>query len=128
MALREQLKILVVDDTSTSRGLISQALDSIGIDHVTTATSAQSAFSAMLRRPVHIAISDYLMPGMNGLELLKLMRETPQTKRIGFILITGRPTDQMIEVGKKLGMNNFLEKPFDAGKLQTSIEQIVGRL
>jgi len=128
MALRDQLRIMVVDDMSTSRGLITQALDGFGITNVTSAENGRSALSHLAKAPVHLVISDYNMPEMDGLHLLKHLRGTPQTSKVGFILITGRTEQQIIDHGKKLGMNNFLKKPFQPDDLKTCIEAVVGRL
>ncbi len=128
MALRDQLRILVVDDMSTSRGLITQALDSFGITQVSVADDARSALDSLARFPVHLVISDYNMPGMTGLHLLQNLRGNPATRQTGFILITGRADPQMIETGRRLGMNNFITKPFVPQDLRACIEAVVGRL
>ncbi|APE43498.1 hypothetical protein BOO69_08805 [Sulfitobacter alexandrii] len=128
MALRDQLHIMVVDDMSTSRGLITQALDSFGVRHVFTADNGKQALQNLNARPVHLVISDYNMPEMDGLNLLHNLRAGARTKGIGFILITGRAEQQIIDHGKKLGMNNYLKKPFEPADLRRCIEQVVGRL
>lgn len=128
MSLRDQLRVMVVDDMSTSRGLITQALDAIGIRNVATAADGKSALAALAKSPVHLVISDYNMPEMDGLHLLHYLRNSPQTQKTGFLLITGRADPAVINKGKQLGMNNFLAKPFQAADLKTSIEAIVGRL
>ncbi len=128
MALRDQLKILVVDDMSTSRGLLTQALDTMGVRQVTFATDGPGALAALARAPAHLVISDYNMPGMDGLELLRTLREKPATRSLGFILITGRADPGIIGTGRKLGMNNFLTKPFTPTDLRGCIEAVVGRL
>ena len=128
MALREQLRVMVVDDMSTSRGLITQALDAIGIRNIATAGDGKSALQTLARAPVHLVISDYNMPEMDGLHLLYYLRKTPQTAKVGFLLITGRAEPAIIEKGKQLGMNNYLKKPFQPAELKSAIEAIVGRL
>lgn len=128
MALRDQLRVLVVDDMSTSRGLITQALDSFGIRNIVTADNGTTALKALAQKPCHLVISDYNMPEMDGLKLLHYLRATPQTKGIGFVLITGRAEQQIIDHGKKLGMNNYLKKPFEPADLRNCIEAVVGRL
>ena len=128
MALREQLRIMVVDDMSTSRGLITQALDSIGIRNVATASDGKSALQALEKAPAHLVISDYNMPEMDGLHLLHYLRSKPQTAKTGFLLITGRADQTVINKGRQLGMNNFLKKPFEPADLKSAIEAIVGRL
>jgi two-component system chemotaxis response regulator CheY len=128
MSLREKLRVMVVDDMATSRGLITQALESFGISNIATATDGKSALAALARAPVHLVISDYNMPEMDGLHLLHYLRNTPQTQKIGFLLITGRADPAVINKGKQLGMNNYVAKPFQAADLKAAIETIVGRL
>lgn len=119
---------MVVDDMSTSRGLITQALDAMGIRNVATAPDGKTALAAIQRSPVHLVISDYNMPEMDGLHLLHYMRSSPQTQNTGFLLITGRADPVVINKGKQLGMNNYLPKPFQTTDLKNAIEAIVGRL
>lgn len=128
MSLRDQIRIMVVDDMSTSRGLITQALDSFGIRNVSTSENGVDALKALSSRPVHLVISDYNMPQMDGFQLLQHLRSSPKTKGVGFILITGRAEQQIIDHGKKLGMNNYLKKPFEQSGLRSCIEAVVGRL
>ena len=128
MSLREKLRVMVVDDMSTSRGLITQALDSIGIQNIATAGDGKTALAAITKSPVHLVISDYNMPEMDGLHLLHYLRNSPATQKIGFLLITGRAEPAIINKGKQLGMNNYLPKPFQPADLKSAIEAIVGRL
>lgn len=128
MALRDQIRIMVVDDMSTSRGLITQALDAFGVRNVASTSDGPTALKTLETHPVHLVISDYNMPGMDGLQLLHHLRTTPKTKGVGFILITGKADKSIIDHGRKLGMNNFLKKPFEPKELQTCIEAVVGRL
>jgi len=128
MALRDQLRIMVVDDMSTSRGLITQALDAMGIRQVGYASDGPGALASIEKAPVHLVVSDYNMPGMDGLQLLQALRGNPRTKGVGFILITGRADREIIENGRRLGMNNFLKKPFLPQELRSCIEAVVGRL
>ena len=128
MALRDQIRIMVVDDMSTSRGIITQTLDGLGVRHVSTAEDGANALDILARAPVHLVISDYNMPNMDGLKLLHNLRSSAKTKGIGFILITGRAEQQIIDYGRKLGMNNYLKKPFEAQDLRKCIETVVGPL
>lgn len=128
MALRDQLRTIVVDDMSTSRGLITQALDGFGLRQVETAPDGASALDKISTWPVHLVISDMNMPGMNGLQLLHALRTNQATRGVGFLLITGKADREIIETGKKLGMNNFVKKPFQPNDLRNAIEAVVGRL
>ena len=91
-------------------GLITQALDAFGITNVSTAEDGQDALKILAAAPVHLVISDYNMPNMDGLKLLHNLRSAEKTKGVGFILITGRAEQQIIDYGRKLGMNNYLKK------------------
>ncbi len=128
MALRDQLRIMVVDDMSTSRGLITQALDGFGIPNVATSSDGPGALKVLEKSPVHLVISDFNMPGMDGLQLLHHLRSTAKTKGVGFILITGKADKAIIDKGRQLGMNNFLKKPFEPSDFGGCIEAVVGRL
>ena len=79
MALRDQIRIMVVDDMSTSRGLITQALDGFGIRTVYTSDDGAAALVQLHRTPVHLVISDYNMPNMDGLTFLHHLRSQPAT-------------------------------------------------
>lgn len=128
MSLKEKLHVLVVDDMSTSRGLITQALDEIGIKHYRMEADAESAWQGLVAKPVHLVISDFNMPRMNGLQLLAAIRAHQPISRTGFILITGRPEQEIIDHGMRLGMNNYLKKPFDTPQMKACIERVVGSL
>ncbi|MEX0369087.1 MAG: response regulator [Tateyamaria sp.] len=128
MALRDQIRIMVVDDMSTSRGLIVQGLEALGVRHISTAANGVNALDVLSKSPAHLVISDYNMPNMDGLKLLHSLRSATKTKGIGFILVTGRTEPQIVEYGRKLGMNNYLKKPFAPLDLRNCIESIVGPL
>ncbi|MFY0660388.1 MAG: response regulator [Shimia sp.] len=128
MSLKDKLHILVVDDMSTSRGLITQALDEIGIVNYRTENDGAQAWRSLAAKPVHLILSDFNMPGMDGLQLLEGIRGNKATARTGFILITGRADPDTINKGVKLGMNNFIKKPFETAQLKACIEKVVGPL
>lgn len=128
MALRDQIRIMVVDDMSTSRGLIVQGLEALGIRHISTAADGSNALTVLAKAPAHLVISDYNMPNMDGLRLLHSLRSGQNTRGIGFILVTGRAEPQIIDHGRKLGMNNYLKKPFEPKQLRHCIETVVGPL
>jgi len=128
MSLREKLQVMVVDDMATSRSLILQSLESFGLQNVQWAADGKGAMTGLSKKPAHLVISDFNMPGMSGLELLAALRKSERMAKVGFILITGRPDQNMVDLGRKLGMNNFVKKPFEAKDLLKAIEAVVGRL
>jgi len=128
MSLRDQIRIMVVDDMATSRGLIINALQEIGIKNYTFENSGDAAFKKLANMPVHLILSDHNMPGMSGLDFLKAVRSYQPTARTGFILITGSPDPNLVQTGIKLGLNNFIKKPFSTLQLKACIEKVVGPL
>jgi len=128
MSTKDNIHIMVVDDMSTSRGLITQALDWMGIKNYKYCADGESALRSISAAPVHLVISDYNMPGMDGLALLHALRSNQQTQRIGFILLTGSADPSLIEKGRQLAMNNYLKKPFSPDALKGCIERVVGPL
>ena len=128
MSLKNQLHVMVVDDMSVSRALIVQALEWMGIKNIAVVNDGGEASRKLAAAPVHLVISDYNMPGSSGLDLLETLRLNKVTQRIGFILITGKADRSIIERGQKLGMNNFITKPFTPEQLKACIERVVGRL
>jgi two-component system chemotaxis response regulator CheY len=128
MGMKESLRIMVVDDMATSRGLITQALDDIGVKNYLTENDGRAALTRMASNPVHLVLSDYNMPGLDGLGLLKAVRSQQATQKVGFILVTGRPTPEIVSEAKKLGLNNMIKKPFTSASMKQCIESVVGRL
>jgi two-component system, chemotaxis family, chemotaxis protein CheY len=68
------------------------------------------------------------MPKLDGLGLLRAVREYEPTKKAAFILVTGRGDHSVIEQGKKYGLNNYLAKPFTVAAMKAAVEAVVGRL
>jgi two-component system chemotaxis response regulator CheY len=128
MSLKDSLRVMVVDDMATSRGLITQALDDIGIKNYVTENDGKRAFEKLAASPVHLVLSDYNMPGMDGIGLLKHVRSHQPTQKMGFILVTGRPTPEIVAEAKKYGLNNMIKKPFTSASMKQCIESVVGRL
>ncbi|MFN3275048.1 MAG: response regulator [Paracoccus sp. (in: a-proteobacteria)] len=128
MPLKSNLHVMVVDDMTISRALVEQALDWAGISNVQYEAAGDAAYRKLVAAPVHLVISDYNMPGMDGLQLLEALRQTKSTQRIGFILITGTANRELIERGQRAGMNNFIAKPFTKEALLRAIETVTGKL
>lgn len=128
MPLRDMLRVLVVDDMSTSRGIVLQALDGLGIRNTAYAENGKLGLIQARQDQPHLVLSDLYMPELNGLQLLQHLRAEPLTQKMGFILITGRGDDSVIRTGRKFGMNNFLNKPFTPAQLRDCIEAVVGNL
>ena len=128
MSILTKLEVMVVDDTSVSRMLITESLAEIGVKNISMAKDGKQALAALMAKPVHLVISDMNMPGLDGLGLLKALREFKPTSKIGFILLTGSADKSLIERGRQFGLNNFIAKPFSTKAVKTAIEAVVGKL
>ncbi len=128
MGVADQLRVLIVDDTSTSRLLLRDALDQIGVSKVFFATDGEKALKFMMDTPAHLVISDLNMPIMDGMGLLKAIRGYKPTQRVPFIVLTGQADRAIIETAAKLGVNNYLVKPITVAKLRSAMEAIFGKL
>ena len=128
MSLKDSLRVMIVDDMGVSRGLLIQAIEEMGIWKNQAENDGRIALTKLVSDPVHLVLSDYNMPGMDGLELLQALRQNKTTARIGFILVTGNPTPDLVSRGKALGLNNIIKKPFSTACMKQCIESVVGRL
>ena len=128
MAFKSQLKVLVVDDQRTSRMLINDALDQIGIRQISFAADGEEALKVMMTSPSHVIISDFNMPKLDGLQLLKAIRAFPATKKVPFFILTGRGDRELVQKAAGLGANNFLIKPLTAPVLLKTLETVLGKL
>lgn len=128
MSLRDNLKVMVVDDMSVSRALISRSLDEIGLKQYVVETDAAVALGKLATSPVHLIISDMNMPGMDGLQMLEALRNNAMTQKIGFIMITGSATEEVLMKCQQLGANNLVRKPFTTASLKAGIQRVVGPL
>lgn len=127
MSMRNKLHVMVVDDMSTSRGILTQGLDRLGVTNYKSENSGVGAYNSLAAQPVHLVLSDYNMPGLNGIDLLRELRKTPQTQKIAFILVTGSPTPEVVQEGRSLRINSILKKPFTDEQLKVCIEQVLGQ-
>jgi two-component system, chemotaxis family, chemotaxis protein CheY len=128
MPLASALKVLIADDQQTSRLLIRSGLADIGIRQVEMAKDGEEALSMLIQQPAHLVISDYHMPKMNGVELLRAVRGNAPTKKSAFFLLTGVESKEFMQMAMSLQVNNYLKKPVDVPELKKKIEAVFGAL
>jgi two-component system chemotaxis response regulator CheY len=122
------LKVLIVDDQNSVRQMTRLTLEEIGIRHIQEAENGRQAMEMATVQPVDLIISDFNMPELDGLGLLRAVRGHPVTRKVPFILLTGRGDRELVVKAAQAGVNNYLVKPFTAEILRTKIEQVVGKL
>ncbi|RFC65372.1 response regulator [Fulvimarina endophytica] len=128
MSFKDQFKVLIVDDHRTSRMIVLDALQQLGIKQLMYAEDGEAALKMMMTKPAHLIISDFNMPKLNGLQLLKAIRSYKPTNKTPFIILSGRGDQELVRQAIALGVNNFLPKPITVPVLRKSIEAIVGRI
>jgi DNA-binding response OmpR family regulator len=119
------MRILIAEDDVTSRGMLAAVLQKAGHEPVETVDGAQAW--AVLQEPdaPRIAILDWMMPKMNGLEVLRRVRALPTDRTPYIFLLTTKTEKAEIIAGLDAGANDYLAKPFDPGELRARVE--VGR-
>lgn len=122
------IKVLVVDDQLAMRTLTRSTLTQLGFTDVSDACDGEEALKSLVGKPAHLVISDYNMPKMDGLGLLRAVRAHPPIAQTAFIMLTGRADRDLVQRAVQFGVNNYLVKPFTAADLKSKIEQVFGPL
>lgn len=122
------IKVMVVDDQSSMREMIRRSLQDLGFRDVRARGCASAALDEMRTDRVHLVISDYNMPEMDGLQLLAAVRSDPVINKTVFIMLTGSSDRELVQKAAALGVNNYLVKPFAPGALKEKIERVFGAL
>ncbi len=130
MPLASSVTVLVVDDQQTIRALARMALEQWGVGQILEAVDGEEALKVILthKTPIHLIISDYNMPKMNGLSLLRAVRVHEPISKTAFIMLTGRADKEMVVSAVKHGVNNYVVKPFSPETLREKIEAVIGPL
>ena len=128
MDVNKNLKILVVDDFATMRKVIRNLLKQGGFENVAEAEDGVAALKVLKSQPVDFVISDWNMPNMSGLELLKAVRADEELKEMPFLMVTAEALKDNVVAAVKAGVSNYIVKPFTAEVLNEKIEKIVKSL
>jgi len=119
-----KMKILVVDDFSTMRRIVKNILRQIGFSNIEEAEDGNGALARMRQDKYDLVISDWNMPNMSGLELLKAIRADSALKGVPVLMVTAEAKKENVLEAIKAGVNNYIVKPFTAEILREKIEKI----
>jgi len=122
------LNVLVVDDQQMMREFISARLRELGINQVAVVASAAEALKQLHQEKFDLIISDWIMPDMTGLDLVKAVRGHPVLKKMPIIMASTWPGRDQKEQATAEGVNHYLVKPFEAGQLRDSLQDLFGTL
>ncbi|MDD5475955.1 MAG: chemotaxis response regulator CheY [Syntrophales bacterium] len=117
-------KVLIVDDFSTMRKVIRNLLKQLGYENIVEAEDGVVALDALKKEKIDFVISDWNMPNMTGLELLKRVRADGALSKTPFLMVTAESLKENIVEAVKEGVDNYIVKPFTADVLGEKISQI----
>lgn len=125
VAVKDSIRILVVDDMSSVRRLVVTFLHEIGYRHFKEATNGTEAFALLHKEPFDLVITDWNMPGMTGLEMLQAIRKAPNLKHLPVLLITAEARKENILAAARSGVSGYVVKPFTMITLGAKVEWIL---
>lgn len=122
------MKILIVDDFSTMRRIIKNLLRDLGFTNTAEADDGNTALPMLQSGNFDFLVTDWNMPGMNGIELLRAVRADDRLKHLPVLMVTAEAKrDQIIEAAQA-GVNGYVVKPFTAQALKEKIEKVFERI
>ena len=119
------MKVLAVDDSATMRRIIKNQLKQSGIEDIDEAENGREALTLLAKGSYDLLITDWNMPEMCGLDLVKEVRKTDAIKKLPILMITTVSAKEDIVTALKAGVNNYVVKPFDAPTLQAKVSALV---
>ena len=123
--MQQNLNFLVVDDFSTMRRIIKNLLHDLGYANVTEADDGNTALPLLKEGKFDILITDWNMPGMPGLELLKLVRADARLGKMPVLMLTAEAKREQIVEAVQAGVSGYVIKPFTAVTLKEKIDKIL---
>ncbi len=122
------MKVMVVDDQAEMRETVFWTLQDLGFRKIRSAAGAAEVLAGIRADRVHLIISDYKMPGLDGLQFLEAVRNDPVMAKTAFIMLTGLGDRDVVQKAAALGVNSYLMKSFTPAALKEKIERVFGEL
>jgi two-component system, chemotaxis family, chemotaxis protein CheY len=118
------MKILVVDDFASMRSIVKNTLTMLGYKNIDEAQDGTEALAKLKGGSYDFLVTDWNMPSMNGLELIKTIRSTPSLKSLPILMVTTEGEKTKMVPVIQAGVNNYIKKPFTMNDVKTKIDQI----
>ncbi|MDH4193930.1 MAG: chemotaxis response regulator CheY [Nitrospirota bacterium] len=122
------IKVLVVDDMSTMRRIVKNVLRQIGFSDIIEAENGQDALTKLKAGGFGLVVSDWNMPVMQGIELLRAVRADAELKALPFLMVTAEAQKENLIEAVQAGVSNYVVKPFTAEVLQGKLEKVFANL
>ncbi|MCC2614768.1 chemotaxis response regulator CheY [Aestuariibacter halophilus] len=124
----KNMKILVVDDFSTMRRIIKNLLKDLGFTNVQEADDGSTALPMLQQGDFDFVVTDWNMPGMQGIDLLRAIRSDDNLKHLPVLMVTAEAKKEQIVAAAQAGVNGYVVKPFTAATLKEKLDKIFERL
>ena len=125
MKMTKEPTFLIVDDLPSMLQLIRRSLIKMGFSKIEMATSGQDAMRCLENSSIDCIISDWNMPNVSGLELLKFVRQSQETLHVPFMLVTAEVQRESVNMAIAEGVNEFLVRPFTAAAFQSKVKSLI---
>ena len=123
----KNIKVLIVDDFSTMRRIVKNLLHDLGYANTTEADDGKTAWAALQAGGFDLVVTDWNMPGMTGLELLKNIRSDARLAALKVLMVTAEAQREQIIEAAKNGVNGYIIKPFTAVTLKEKLDKMAQR-
>jgi two-component system, chemotaxis family, chemotaxis protein CheY len=124
MAIDTSINVLIVDDFATMRRIIKGVLKQLGFNNLIEAEDGEIALKELRKEKVGLIVSDWNMPNMTGLELLKAVRADSSLKNIPFLMVTAEGQKENVIQAVQAGVSNYIVKPFTPETFNAKLEKI----
>ncbi len=128
MPANPKMKILIVDDFSTMRRIIKNLLRDLGYNNTAEADDGQTALPMLQNGSFDFLVTDWNMPGMTGIDLLKAVRAEEKLSKLPVLMVTAEAKREQIIYAAQCGVNGYIIKPFTAATLKEKIDKIFERI
>jgi|TARA_R110002124_G_scaffold76528_2_gene205013 two-component system chemotaxis response regulator CheY len=126
--LDKNMKILIVDDFSTMRRIIKNLLRDLGFNNTQEADDGSTALPMLQKGDFDFVVTDWNMPGMQGIDLLRAIRADDSLKHLPVLMVTAEAKREQIIAAAQAGVNGYVVKPFTAATLKEKLDKIFERL
>ncbi len=126
--MNKDMKILIVDDFSTMRRIIKNLLRDLGFSNTGEADDGNTALPMLQGGKYDFLVTDWNMPGMQGIDLLKAVRSDPGLASLPVLMVTAESKKDQIVEAAQAGVNGYVVKPFTAQTLKEKIDKIFERI
>jgi two-component system, chemotaxis family, chemotaxis protein CheY len=119
------IKVLIIDDFATMRRILKNILKQLGFRNLVEADDGTTAMEILESQTIDLIISDWNMPKMTGLELLKKVRADSRYAKTPFLMVTAEAQKQNVIEAVQAGVSNYVVKPFTAEAISDKLEKIL---